>query len=154
VPRSEGKSLLATTFVHHKLPYRAPQGQALIRCFLAGTANEDILQVSKQEILQIVRNELREILAIRAAPLLSRVYKWKSSMAQYGVGHLERLERIKHLRNQLPGLALAGNGYDGIGVPDCVRSGTSAVSHVFASLGLATAEPPTKVSQSTSSLPA
>jgi len=147
VPRSEGKSLLATTFVHQKFPYRAPEGQALIRCFLGGTSNEDILQISEKEIVQIVRNELREILGIHAAPLLSRVYRWKSSMAQYEVGHLERLERIKNLRNQLPGLALAGNGYDGIGVPDCVRSGMSAVLHVFASLGLATTEPAAKVSQ-------
>jgi len=147
VARSEGKSLLATTFVHQKFPYRAPEGQALIRCFLGGTSNEDILQISEKEIVQIVRNELREILGIHAAPLLSRVYRWKSSMAQYEVGHLERLERIKNLRNQLPGLALAGNGYDGIGVPDCVRSGMSAVLHVFASLGLATTEPAAKVSQ-------
>ena len=47
-------------------------------------------------------------------------------MAQYGVGHLERLERIQQLRQQLPGLALAGNAYRGIGVPDCVRSGRDA----------------------------
>ena len=59
-------------------------------------------------------------------PLFARVYKWKSAMAQYGVGHLERLERIQQLRQQLPGLALAGNAYRGIGVPDCVRSGRDA----------------------------
>jgi len=47
-------------------------------------------------------------------------------MAQYGVGHLERLDRIERLRKNLPGLALAGNGFRGIGVPDCVRSGREA----------------------------
>ena len=58
-------------------------------------------------------------------------------MAQYGVGHLERLERIEVLRGKLPGLALAGNGYNGIGVPDCVRSGTAAVHTTLHALGLA-----------------
>ncbi len=147
VPRSEGKSLLATTFVHNKFPHRVPERQALIRCFLGGTTNEGILHVSEQEIVQIVRNELREILAIDPVPIFSRVYKWRSSMAQYEVGHLERLERITQLRNQLPGLALAGNGYDGIGVPDCVRAGMAAVSHVLTSLGLAEAQASAKVSQ-------
>jgi oxygen-dependent protoporphyrinogen oxidase len=52
-------------------------------------------------------------------------------MAQYGVGHLDRLDRIERLRQQLPGLALAGNGYRGIGIPDCIRSGQEAVMHVL-----------------------
>ena len=52
-------------------------------------------------------------------------------MAQYGVGHLDRLERIERLRTQLPGLALAGNAYRGIGVPDCVRSGRDAVKELI-----------------------
>jgi len=74
-----------------------------------------------------VRNELQQILGVRAEPLFARVYKWKSAMAQYGVGHLDRLDRIDRLRQQLPGIALAGNAFRGIGVPDCVRSGSDAV---------------------------
>jgi oxygen-dependent protoporphyrinogen oxidase len=57
-------------------------------------------------------------------------------MAQYSVGHLERLQRIESLRRKLPGLALAGNGYSGIGVPDCVRSGADAVGNVLAQIGI------------------
>ena len=52
-------------------------------------------------------------------------------MAQYGVGHLERLDRIERLRKQLPGLALAGNAYRGIGVPDCVRSGREGAKQLL-----------------------
>jgi oxygen-dependent protoporphyrinogen oxidase len=65
-----------------------------------------------------------------------RVYKWKSAMAQYSVGHLERLQRIESLRQKLPGLALAGNGYNGIGVPDCVRSGAKAATEILAEMGM------------------
>ena len=132
VPRSEGKRMLATTFVHNKFPYRAPEDRALLRCFLGGSRDEQVLQLSDDEIVGMVREELRQILGLAAEPLFTRVYRWKAAMAQYNVGHLERLERIERLRKQLPGLALAGNGYRGIGVPDCVRSGEDAVAEVLA----------------------
>src|SRR5271165_659575 len=133
VPRSEGRRLLAATFVHNKFPHRAPEDLALLRCFFAGVNAENVWPLSDEQIVEIVRTELQQILGahihgLRAAPLFARVYKWKSAMAQYGVGHLERLDRIERLRAQLPGLALAGNGFRGIGVPDCVRSGRDAVS--------------------------
>jgi oxygen-dependent protoporphyrinogen oxidase len=131
VPRSEGKRLLAATFVHNKFPHRAPDDRALLRCFFAGSNAENIWQLSDDSIIAVVRNELQQILGFRAAPLFARIYKWKSAMAQYGVGHLERLDRIDRLRQQLPKLALAGNGYRGIGIPDCIRSGSDAVKQVL-----------------------
>jgi oxygen-dependent protoporphyrinogen oxidase len=132
VPRSEGKRMLAATFVHNKFPHRAPEDRALIRCFLGGSRDEQILQLPDDEILGIVREELRQVLGLGAEPLFSRVYRWRGAMAQYTVGHLERLQRIESLLKQLPGLALAGNAYRGIGVPDCVRSGEAAAQQVLA----------------------
>lgn len=126
VPRSEGKRLLAATFVHNKFPHRVPDGRALLRCFVAGRNAESVWRYSDDEVIGMVRNELQQILGLRAEPLFARVFRWKSAMAQYGVGHLERLERIESLRQKLPGLALAGNAFRGIGVPDCVRSGREA----------------------------
>jgi len=132
VPHSEGKRLLAATFVHNKFPHRAPEDRALIRCFLGGTRDEQVLQIADDEILNIVREELRQILGLNAEPLFTRIYRWKGAMAQYVVGHLERLQRIDGLLKQWPGLVLAGNAYRGIGVPDCVRSGEAAAQHVLA----------------------
>ena len=133
VPRSEGKRLLAATFVHNKFPHRAPEDRALLRCFFAGVNAENVWPLSDDQIVGIVRTELEQIIGLRAEPLFTRVFKWKSAMAQYGVGHLERLERIERLRQQLPGLALAGNAYRGIGVPDCVRSGREAAKELVPS---------------------
>ena len=130
VPRSEGKRLLAATFVHNKFPHRAPEDRALLRCFFAGSNAEDVWSLSDDQIIGRVRDDLQQILGLKAEPLFARVYKWKSAMAQYGVGHLDRLERIERLRQQSPGLALAGNGFRGIGVPDCVRSGREAAKAV------------------------
>jgi oxygen-dependent protoporphyrinogen oxidase len=139
VPRTEGRRMLAATFVHNKFRDRAPQNRALIRCFLGGTRDDDILQCSEDEILRIVQRELREILGITTEPLFSRIYKWKRAMAQYGLGHGQRVERIKKLVSQKPGLTLAGNGYSGIGVPDCVRSGSEAAAEILAQVTTASA---------------
>jgi protoporphyrinogen/coproporphyrinogen III oxidase len=128
VPRKESKRLLAATFVHTKFSHRAPEGRALIRGFLGGSRDQQILTSSDEEIVRIVREELKQILSLAAEPLFTRVYRWNAAMAQYTVGHLERLERIQHFSRALPGLALAGNGYFGIGVPDCVRSGMEAAT--------------------------
>jgi protoporphyrinogen/coproporphyrinogen III oxidase len=131
VPRTEGKRLLAATFVHNKFSHRAPDDRALLRCSLAGSNVESVWQLSDDAIIAVVRDELQQILGLYAEPLFARVYKWKAAMAQYGVGHLERLDRIERLRQQLPGLALAGNGYRGIGVPDCIRGGQEAARQVL-----------------------
>jgi oxygen-dependent protoporphyrinogen oxidase len=142
VPRSESKRMLACTFVHNKFPHRAPQGRALIRCFLGGSRDEEVLSWPDQQIELAVRQELRDILWLTAKPLFCRIYKWQGAMAQYDVGHLERLGRIESLRQQLPGLALAGNGYRGIGVPDCIRSGKEAAAFASNSQAAVTAVTP------------
>ena len=136
VPRSEGRRMLAATFVHNKFPHRAPENRAIIRCFLGGAKDEEILAASDAEILHIVRSEVKQIIKVEAEPRFVRIYKWKAAMAQYGVGHLERLQRIEALRRKLPGLALAGNAFNGIGVPDCVRSGSDAAAKALAAVGL------------------
>jgi protoporphyrinogen/coproporphyrinogen III oxidase len=136
VPRSEERRILAATFVHNKFPHRAPPDRALLRCFIGGKEHANTLTFSDAEIIGIVRNELHEILRITAEPLFARVYRWNNAMAQYGVGHLERLDRIDSIVKELPGLALAGNGYRGIGVPDCIRSGGDAAAKILTVLGV------------------
>ncbi len=136
VPKSEGHHMLAATFVHNKFPFRAPENRAIVRCFFGGTRDEQILQSSDDQIVQICRDELRQILELEDKPLFARVYKWKSAMAQYSVGHIERVQRIEAQIQKLTGLALAGNGYSGIGVPDCVRSGIGAACKILAEMGM------------------
>ncbi len=136
IPHSEGKRMLACTFVHNKFPHRAPPTRALLRCFIGGARNEDMLSANEEVIVSCVRQELRQILGLAAEPLFSRMYRWKNAMAQYGVGHLDRLERMERLRQQLPGLYLAGNGYRGIGVPDCIRSGAEAATNCLRAFGV------------------
>jgi protoporphyrinogen/coproporphyrinogen III oxidase len=141
VPRSEGRRILAATFVHNKFAYRAPDDRALVRCFISGSPNEGVLERSDEEILSIASQELQETTGLRGDPLFARIYRWKSVMAQYGVRHLERLERIDRWLSELASLALAGNGYRGIGVPDCIRTGNQAAGKLLVVLGLAAGKP-------------
>ena len=141
VPRTEGRRMLAATFVHNKFPHRAPENRAIVRCFLGGARDEKILDCKEAEILDILGKELKEIVGISADPLFTRVYKWRRAMAQYEVGHLDRIQRIQSLTEAVPGMVLAGNAFSGIGVPDCVRSGTQAADQLSSTFGLGSADP-------------
>jgi oxygen-dependent protoporphyrinogen oxidase len=126
VPRTEGKALLAGTFSSVKYPGRAPEGHVLIRGFLGGMLNAAVLNEDDHVLIGRARGELREALGITAEPVLTRLHRWPASMPQYRVGHLTRVETIERAAAALPGLLLAGAGYRGVGIADCVRSGEAA----------------------------
>ncbi len=136
VPQAENRKILATTFVHNKFPHRAPSDKALLRCFLGGPRAEAMLKSSDEEIVAAVREDVHNILGISAEPHFVRVYKWRRAMAQYNVGHLERRARIESLLKPHVNLTLAGNAYDGIGVPDCVRASEDAALRILNAVGL------------------
>ena len=132
VPVSEGRSMLACTFVHRKFLGRTPPGKAVLRAFLGGMKNEALLAEPDDVLVTTVRRELREILGIRARPEHTQVSRWRRAMAQYAVGHQSRARRVAERVAALPGLKLAGNAYDGIGIPDCIRLGRGAAKDLIA----------------------
>jgi oxygen-dependent protoporphyrinogen oxidase len=131
VPRSEGKRMMACTFVHNKFENRAPEDTALLRIFLGGARDPHAIGLQDSEILSLVRRELREILQIETEPRFARVYKWRSAMPQYEVGHLLRVASLEMHMQRFPGLHLTGNAYHGIGISDCVRIGRSAADAII-----------------------
>ncbi len=130
VPKCERDRMAACTFVGTKFPHRAPDDRILLRCFFGGAGDEAILKESDESIVTIAREELRRILGLTAAPLFTSVSRWPKSMAQYTVGHGARMKAIKARAAAIPGLELAGNAYDGIGIPDCVRTGRQAAGNI------------------------
>ncbi len=136
VPATERRSLLACTFSHRKFLGRTAPGKAVIRAFLGGMRNEALLAENDNALVAIVRHELIDILGesvvgIGLDPEYTQVTRWRRAMAQYAVGHQERMEKINERVAALPGLRLAGNAYDGIGVSDCIRLGRKAAADLI-----------------------
>jgi oxygen-dependent protoporphyrinogen oxidase len=130
VPKRERQKLLAATWVGNKFANRVPESMAVLRCFLGGVGGDATLTETDDAVLAAVRDELREIAAITAEPLFSRVYRWPRSMAQYTVGHSERIRELEARLRSIRGLFVAGNAYHGIGVPDCIRMGKEAADQI------------------------
>jgi len=131
-PAVEGRAMLACTFIHRKFPGRTAAGKSVLRVFLGGARNAGLLSETDPELSALVRRELLEILHISAVPELVEVQRWPRAMAQYAVGHAERIGRIRERLAGLPGLHLAGNAYDGIGISDCIRLGRGAARELAA----------------------
>jgi oxygen-dependent protoporphyrinogen oxidase len=130
IPRREGRKALACTWTSSKFPHRAPEGSALIRVFIGRAGQEKDIDWNDDDLIALAREELATTLGIVADPLFVRVFVFKRAMPQYNVGHVERLLQIDQQLVSYPWLALAGAGYRGIGIPDCIRSGEIAADRL------------------------
>lgn len=139
-PIVEKSSLLAATYSSTKWPGRAPAGKVLFRGFVGGPQNQAVMDNSDEALSDIVLGELRRIMGIKGEPLFSRVYRWHLGMPQYTMGHLDRVEFIEQRCGDIPGLAIAGGAYRGVGLPNCIESGEAAISKVLGEWGISLAE--------------
>lgn len=131
VPEIERRPILSCSFTSVKFPHRAPAGHVLLRAFLGGACQPHLHELDDDAIRQLALRELAELLGARGEPALFRVVRWQQAMPQYHVGHAERVDRIFSQARRLPGLALCGNAYRGVGVPACIESGQAAAAAVI-----------------------
>lgn len=130
-PLIEKRASLACSFSSIKFAGRAPAGHALLRAFVGGALQPEMFALDEEAMVDAVRRDLRELLGIEQPPLFSVVEKWPRSMAQYHLGHLDKVARIKEYLSAFPTLQLAGNAYQGAGIPDCIRGGETAADKIF-----------------------
>jgi len=137
-PRIERQPVTGISLVSSKWPGKVPDGRVLMRAFVGGPHNQDMLAKPDEEIIEIVREQLVKLLGVRAdaEPLFARVYRWDKGMPQYTLGHLGRADAIEGRVEATPGLGLAGGGLRGVGVPNCLESGEKAVSKVLGGWGI------------------
>ncbi|GCD83870.1 protoporphyrinogen oxidase [Parageobacillus thermoglucosidasius] len=132
VSRRNDYTITACTWTHKKWPHTAPDGKALLRCYVGRPGDEEIVEQSDDEIVRVVMDDLSKIMRISGRPELIAISRWKEAMPQYTVGHKERLAKIKtHMDAELPGVFLAGSSYEGLGLPDCIDQGENAVKKVL-----------------------
>jgi oxygen-dependent protoporphyrinogen oxidase len=139
VPHKEGRRIIAISFASNKFPGRAPDDQILLRVFVGGALQPELMQLDDQATLELVEQELRELLGVRGEPLLRQVARWDGKMPQYHLGHLDRVASIEQRASELAGLELAGNAYRGVGIPFCVHSGEEAAGRVVDTLRMRSA---------------
>jgi oxygen-dependent protoporphyrinogen oxidase len=121
VPRAQRNvPLMAGSWVTSKWPGRAPEGQVLLRGFLGGARDPDVLSRPDDELITQTHATFATLLGIDRRPDLARVYRWERANAQHDVGHIERVSAIEDRLGQLPGLFVTGAGFRGVGIPDCV----------------------------------
>lgn len=123
VPAIEQRTVLACSFSSVKFPNRAPAGHVLLRAFVGGALQPEILNREDQDLTNAVLQDLKDLLGLRRPPLFTHLTRWPRSMPQYHLGHLAKIADIRRRAQHLPGLTLAGNAYQGAGIPDCVKEG-------------------------------
>ncbi|MCG5213982.1 protoporphyrinogen oxidase [Streptosporangium sp. KLBMP 9127] len=133
VPPVEGRPVKAATFSSVKWPHLAEADPNVIalRCSVGRIGEEHVLQRDDAELVALVMTEMSEIMGVRGLPMDSRVTRWGGALPQYEVGHLDRVARVRAAVAGLPGLAVCGAAYDGLGVPACVAGARSAAARVM-----------------------
>lgn len=131
IPHCEGRRILAVSFLNRKFPGRAPGDRAILRTFVGGAMQPEEFDRTDDEIAETVLSELHDILGVHGEPDFVRIARYPRGMPQYTVGHLERVSRIQSLASQYDRIALAGNAFTGVGIPDCVQSGELAANSIW-----------------------
>ncbi|MCX8006825.1 MAG: protoporphyrinogen oxidase [Coriobacteriia bacterium] len=142
VPLVEKRPLLAVTLSSSKWPDRAPSDRILLRGFIGGPRNQHLVDASDADLIETARREIVGMLGMPdgARPVFARVYRWIGGMPQYTLGHLDRVEEIETLTAAIPGFAMAGSAFRGVGIPNCIESGERAADKVLSDLGIAHTE--------------
>lgn len=130
VPAVEKSPLLALSFSNEKYPHRAPEGYSLLRAFTGGARNPEMLEMSDEEVTAVFLEKIRPLLKISGEPVMTTVSRWKNTMPQYHLGHLQRVEKIERELDRYPTLGLAGNAFTGVGIPQCIRAGELAAEKI------------------------
>lgn len=126
VPRTEGLRTTAVSFVSTKFSGRAPEGHVLLRGFLGGVRDGNVLSLSDDEMAATVRREMAGVLGLRGEPVLTRIFRWPGGTPQLEVGHLARIAEAEGKAAEVPGLHLTGAGLRSTGIPDAVAEATRA----------------------------
>lgn len=136
VPRVEGTTMMAGSWVSSKWRARAPAGRVLLRTFIGGARDPGAMERTDEDLVRTSERELGELLGITGRPIFARLHRWTRANAQHEVGHLDLVASMERRLADLPGLYLTGSGFRGVGVPDCVADGRRTGAQAAAEIGV------------------
>lgn len=132
VSRNSDYTITACTWGHKKWPHACPEDKVLLRCFVGRPGDDTIVELSDDEIIRIVLEDMNKTMNITMEPEFAVISRWKNAMPQYTVGHKERLAKVlDSVNEELPGVYIAGSSFEGLGIPDCIDQGEAAVEKVL-----------------------
>lgn len=131
VPAIEERRITAATISTQKYPDRSPHDGVLLRAFIGGALQPELVQLADAELANIARDEFAALLGITAEPRFAVMRRWMRLLPEYGVGHVALVASIEERAHGLNGLALAGSAYHGVGIPDCVATGEAAAARLL-----------------------
>jgi protoporphyrinogen/coproporphyrinogen III oxidase len=134
VPRGMGPRILGCLWDSSIFPGRAPAGHVLLRTMIGGAHDPEAVGMERDALLALVATDLRATMGLRAAPALARIYRWPLGIAQYRVGHQDRLDRIQARLDRQPGLWLAGSSFYGISMNACFDKAPEQADQIVAFL--------------------
>ncbi len=138
VPSVLNRKVIATSFSSNKFEGRAPADRVLVRCFMGGATQRELVDLDDQSLIKIALDELSLTVGFaresQLTPEIVRVFRWHDCMPQYHLGHLDRVDEIEALVARHSQLELAGNSYRGVGVPACIKSGVDAIDRLLKKL--------------------
>ncbi|NGN67893.1 protoporphyrinogen oxidase [Streptomyces sp. A7024] len=137
VPPVDGHRIKASTFASQKWGWIADEnpGLVVLRASMGRYGETEILQRPDEELTEIAQQDLKAAVGLSARPVATRVTRWNDGLPQYPVGHHARVARIRGQLDHLPGLAVAGAAYDGVGIPAVIASGYGAADEVLGGAG-------------------
>ena len=131
VPASEGTAIKAATYVTNKWPHLTGEDLFIVRASIGRVGEDGVLQRTDEDLLALARRDLAILAGISGEPVDWLVQRWAGGLPQYDVGHLARVDRIRAAVAEVPGLAVAGATYDGVGIPGCINSADAAAQRVL-----------------------
>jgi oxygen-dependent protoporphyrinogen oxidase len=136
VPPVDGRTIKASTFASHKWAWIADQDPdvLVLRTSVGRYGETEILQREDTDLVEVSRHDLEAATGLTATPLATRVTRWTDGLPQYPVGHHARVARIRDHLGKVPGLAVCGAAYDGVGIPACIASAYAAVDQIHGDL--------------------
>jgi oxygen-dependent protoporphyrinogen oxidase len=134
VPPVDGRTVKAATFSFAKWDWirEAADDLLVMRCSIGRHREEAVLQRADEELVQTALEDLADAIGVSVRPVDWHVQRWGGALPQYAVGHVDRVRDVRASVAAVPGLAVCGAAYDGLGIPACIAS--AAATQVLAGL--------------------
>ena len=133
VSRGAARTVSAITYYSRKWP-QADSAAAVLRCFVGRAGRHPALDLPDAELVSKVTRDVHSLCDVTSDPVTANVVRWERSLPQYSVGHLDRLRVIESKLRERGPIFLAGAGYRGSGIPDCIKQGETAADVALAFL--------------------